>query len=208
MSYVALDRAIWTSTVLKEGPLVVATWLLLLADADRYGETRATPASIASVLRVKDAEVEKAFKVLASPDPKSRNKEDKGCRMIELEDGRWRLTSFEKYKALATRAGAAERQKRYEERKKELGPHPLMPKGGRPKLEVEGYKLIREICKFDPKLSDLDGAQVLIECAGWTDRDGAFRSKARLESMSDDHLLRTLTDLRARLEDVRERTGK
>lgn len=208
MSYVALDRAIWTSTVLKEGPLVVAAWLLLLADADRYGETRATPSSIASVLRVKDAEVEKAFKVLCAPDPKSRNKDAKGARMVALEDGRWRLTSFDKYKALATKAGAADRQRRYEQGKKELGPHPLMPKGGRPKLETEGYQLIREICKFDPKLTDLDGAQVLIDCAGWTDRDGAFRSKARLESMTDDHLLRTVSDLRARLEDVRERTGK
>lgn len=83
-----------------------------------------------------------------------------------------------------------------------------MPKGGRPKLESEGYRLIRQICELDPKLNEYDGAQVLIECAGWTDRDGQFKSKVRLETMSDDHLLRTISDLRARLDDTREKTGK
>jgi hypothetical protein len=116
VSYVALDRAIWTSTVLKEGPVVVATWLLLLADADRYGETRATPSSIASVLRVDDAAVEKAFKVLASPDPKSRNKEHAGRRMIDKGNGLWQLVSYPIYKEMATKASAVDRQQRYEQR--------------------------------------------------------------------------------------------
>jgi hypothetical protein len=118
MSYVAVDRDIWTSTVLKEGPVVVATWLLLMADADRYGVTRATPTSIASVLRIPDAEVEQAFDILLKPDPNSRNKASKGARMEALGDGSYFLTSYVKYKDRATKAAAARRQKEYEERKK------------------------------------------------------------------------------------------
>lgn len=118
MSYVAVDRDIWTSTVLKEGPTVVAAWLLLMADADRHGITRATPTSIASVLRVSDEEVEEAFATLMAPDKRSRNKDERGARMIDLGDGRYELVSFGKYKDRATKAGAARRQREYEERKK------------------------------------------------------------------------------------------
>ena len=118
MSYVAVDRDIWTSTILKEGPVVVATWLLLLADADRYGVTRATPTSIASVLRVSDDEVVEAYERLLAPDRSSRNKESGGARMIAQEDGSYLLVSFVKYKERATKLNAARRQKEYEERKK------------------------------------------------------------------------------------------
>jgi hypothetical protein len=119
VSYVAVDRDIWTSTVLKEGPTVVATWLLLMADADRHGITRATPTAIASVLRVPDEEVEEAFDILMKPDKRSRNKDEDGRRMIDLGDGRYELVSFNKYKERATKAGAARRQHEYEQRKKE-----------------------------------------------------------------------------------------
>lgn len=121
MSYVALDKSILTSTVLKEGPLVVAVWILLLADADRYGETRATPIALASLLRVKDDDVIRAFKVLASPDPNSRNKKHKGARIVSLGEGRWKLISYENYKRLASKAYAVERQLRHVKSKRELG---------------------------------------------------------------------------------------
>jgi hypothetical protein len=118
MSYVAVDRDIWTSTVLKEGPVVVATWLLLMADADRYGITRATPTSIASVLRVSDEEVEAAYEILLRPDKNSRNRDKGGARLERLEDGSYHLVSFSKYKERASKQNAARRQRDYLERKK------------------------------------------------------------------------------------------
>jgi hypothetical protein len=121
VSYVAVDRDIWTSTVLKEGPLVVATWLLLMADSDRHGITSATPTAIASVLRVEDEAVEKAFETLMAPDKRSRNRDEDGRRMIDLGDGRYELVSFGKYKDRATKAGAARRQREHEARKKARG---------------------------------------------------------------------------------------
>ncbi len=119
MSYVAVDRDIWTSTVLKQGPVVVSTWLLLMADADRYGITRATPSSIASVLRVDDDLVDDAFETLMSPDRSSRNKDAKGARLIKQDDGAYLLVSFDKYKQKASKKGAVERQGRYEKRLRE-----------------------------------------------------------------------------------------
>jgi len=124
MSYVALDQDIWTSTMLKEGPVVVSTWILLLASADRHGITRATPSSIASVLRVSDEEIEEAYRTLLSPDPKSRNQDEGGIRMVEQDDGSYLLVSFAKYKKRASKINAARRQAEYEARLREAGDSP------------------------------------------------------------------------------------
>jgi hypothetical protein len=85
--------------------------------------------------------------------------------------------------------------------------HPLV-KGRRPQLEQDGYDLIREIAAAEERLTpgqSRDPTEVLLQAAGWQDRDGRTRAKARLETMSDDHLIRTLDDLRADLAALRER---
>lgn len=117
MTYSPLDADLLTSTVLKEGPDVVAVWVLLLASMDKLHETRLTPASAASLLRISDERSEAAFAVLASPDPKSRNQEHGGRRIIAGRDGAWMLVSGEKYARRASRAAASERQRRYLDRK-------------------------------------------------------------------------------------------
>ena len=43
MSYTPLDSGILTSSVLANGPDVVAVWTLILASADKLGETEITP---------------------------------------------------------------------------------------------------------------------------------------------------------------------
>lgn len=75
-----------------------------------------------------------------------------------------------------------------------LPAHPLLRDGGRAKLERDGYGLITRITELKP---ELEPTEVLVQAAGWSDRQGAFRTKARLETMSDDHLIRTVSDLRA-----------
>src|SRR5512134_2624473 len=118
MGYTPLDRGILTSTLLKNGPDVVACWLLVLADTDRSGESGMTPEAAAGLLRMPDDRAEAAFAVLSGPDPKSRNKMFGGRRIVARPNGRWFVVSHEKYQWLASRAAATKRQAEYVARKK------------------------------------------------------------------------------------------
>lgn len=71
--------------------------------------------------------------------------------------------------------------------------------GRRPDMEREAYRLIREIGVLEP---DRDPTEILLEAAKWQGKDGGFRSKVRVETMSDDHLIRTVHDLKSILAEV------
>jgi hypothetical protein len=120
MSWNPLHDSLLSSSVLAEGPDVVAVWALLIASADRNGTSELTVPFVASVLRIEDERVEEAFRVLSSPDPKSRNKEAEGRRIVPLNDGGWLLVSHGKYRERASRQAAADRQARYAAKKKAL----------------------------------------------------------------------------------------
>lgn len=119
MSYTPLDDSLLTSTLLKEGPDVVAVWALILASANKLGESGMQQSVAASLLRISDERAEAAFQTLAAPDPCSRNQEQGGRRILPCKDGRWLIVSHQKYQWLASRAAATERQRRYELRQKE-----------------------------------------------------------------------------------------
>jgi uncharacterized protein YdaU (DUF1376 family) len=72
--------------------------------------------------------------------------------------------------------------------------------GRRPEIEKDGYRLIREINALEP---DRDPTEILLEAAKWQTKEGGFRSKVRLETMTDDHLIRTVHDLKATLEEAK-----
>lgn len=118
MTWNPLDDSLLTSSLLAEGPDVVATWSLFICSADRYGETQLTVPFVASLLRISDDRAQHAFDVLAAPDARSRNKEHEGRRIVPLEDGGWLVVSHAKYREKASRMAAAERQARYLERMK------------------------------------------------------------------------------------------
>lgn len=118
MSYTPLDRSFLTSTLLKEGPVVVACWTLLLAAADKLGESDMQPSAAASLLRIPDEQAEQAFEILAAPDPKSRNDEYDGRRIVKMDNGHWQVVSFGKYQALASKAMSISRARKYEQNKR------------------------------------------------------------------------------------------
>jgi hypothetical protein len=76
--------------------------------------------------------------------------------------------------------------------------------GRRPELERKGYRLIREHGALEP---DRDPTDILLEAATWVSKDGRERSKLRLETMTDDHLIRTVRDLERNLEAVKRERG-
>ena len=63
--------------------------------------------------------------------------------------------------------------------------------------------MVAAIAELEP---EKDPTEILAEAASWEGRDGAIRSKVRLETMSDDHLIRTIQDLKKNLEVARGAT--
>lgn len=118
MGWTPLDEGLLTSTLLAKGPTPVAIWTLLLASSDRFGVSKLTPSAAASLLRISDDEALKAFETLQGNDPGSRNPAHNGKRIIKTEDGYWALVSFDKYRKITSKNRAAERQRKYMERKK------------------------------------------------------------------------------------------
>lgn len=119
MGWTPLDEGLLTSTLLAKGPTPVAIWALLLASSDRYGVSKLTPSAAASLLRIPDEEALKAFDSLQGNDPGSRNPAHNGKRIIKTEEGYWALVSFDKYRKITSKSNAAERQRKYIERKRE-----------------------------------------------------------------------------------------
>lgn len=118
MSWIPLDDGMLTSTLLKEGPTPVAIWTLILASCDRYGISKLQPSAAASLLRIPDEEAEKAFEVLSREDKDSRNPAHHGRRISRTDDGYWLVVSFDKYRRIASKQRAAQRQAEYMKRKK------------------------------------------------------------------------------------------
>jgi hypothetical protein len=116
MPYAILDSSILQSTILKNGPVVLAVWTLVLASKDKFNETRITPSAIAGLLRIDDEDVEKAWNILISPDPQSRHKEFEGRRIVPAEgkDGAWFVVTGDHYQELASKASAEKRKQKYE----------------------------------------------------------------------------------------------
>ncbi len=117
MSYTVLDSSLLQSTILKEGPIVLAVWTLILASKDKFDETRITPSAIASLLRIDDAVVEQAWTLLASPDPKSRHKDYEGRRIVAKGKGTWFVVTGDHYQSLASKASKEVRKLKYEQNK-------------------------------------------------------------------------------------------
>jgi len=76
--------------------------------------------------------------------------------------------------------------------------------GRRTEMERDAYRLIREVNALEP---DKDPTEILLEAARWEGKDGRSRSKVRVEAMTDDHLIRTVHDLKANLEMARKKHG-
>ena len=123
MSFTLLDAGSVYSTVFRQGPMVWAVWCAILAQKDADGVTPMTPEFLAAQWRMDDGgSIQKAWDVLAAPDPSSKNKEHEGRRIIPTPDGRWFVVSHEKYRQIHREAYRreqnAEAKRRQREREK------------------------------------------------------------------------------------------
>jgi uncharacterized protein YdaU (DUF1376 family) len=79
--------------------------------------------------------------------------------------------------------------------------NPLIPAGGRPKLEIECLNLVTRMAA----LTGEDPIDVIARASGY---EGAKRTKLNPASMTDDRLLNTIRDLRADVTEEERARGK
>ena len=75
----------------------------LLTLANRDGEVDMTPEAIAAVTNVPVERVRAVLERLSSPDPKSRNPNAEGRRIVPIDEGRdwgWRIVNYHHYRGI------------------------------------------------------------------------------------------------------------
>ena len=96
MAFTPLDSNFIFSTIVSEGPDVVATWVLLLASKDKFHESELQAPAVAKLLGSPVERADAAFEILSSPDLRSRNREYEGRRIIRQPSGTWLIVTGEK----------------------------------------------------------------------------------------------------------------
>ncbi len=123
MSYVKLFESILDSTVWQEDLHVKVVWITMLAMKDIDGVVHASIPGLAKRAGVTTPQCEEALAKFLGPDPYSRTKTNDGRRIAEV-DGGWEVLNHDKYRDLLDaddqRAKAAERMRRYRERKRDV----------------------------------------------------------------------------------------
>lgn len=117
MAFTPLDHNFLFSTIVSEGPDVVATWVLLLASKDKFHESELQAPAVAKLLGIPVERADAAFEILSSPDLRSRNREYEGRRIIRQPSGTWLIVTGDKYQERASRAAAEARKTKYEKNK-------------------------------------------------------------------------------------------
>jgi hypothetical protein len=85
--YIPLFCSITDSTIWSADAETCKVFITLLAKADPEGYVAAAPDGIAATARLPVETVERALAVLMAPDPRSRNKENDGRRVVEVPRG-------------------------------------------------------------------------------------------------------------------------
>lgn len=113
--YTKLFSSIVHSTIWREPDHVRLVWVTMLALADREGRIEASVPGLADVARVSLEQCADALKRFGEPDKWSRNRENEGRRIEDIEGG-WRLLNHGRYRALMS---ADERREKDRVRKAE-----------------------------------------------------------------------------------------
>jgi hypothetical protein len=97
MPYAKLDSCIISSSIWSEANGTRLVWITMLAMKDDLGFVSASHKGLARMANVSIEETEEALKVLSSPDPDSRTKDNEGRRVSEVEGG-WIVLNHDKYR--------------------------------------------------------------------------------------------------------------
>lgn len=113
--FVKLFRSIFDGTLGMDSD-VRHGFMDLLALANRDGEVDMTPEAIARVTSVPLERVLSVLERLSSPDPKSRNPNEDGRRIIAIDEGRewgWRIVNYHHYRGIRDQRERREYHREY-----------------------------------------------------------------------------------------------
>ena len=106
MGYAPLFDTLTKGTLCGRWP-DIGLWPIVLSLGDRYGVVDVTPTYIASVTGLPIEEVSACMKRFCEPDPRSRSSEEKGARLVLIDEHRdwgWRIVNHASYREKARKA--------------------------------------------------------------------------------------------------------
>lgn len=115
------------SSVWKLDDTTRIVWITMLALKDYSGVVSCSLPGLASLAGKSIDETVKALEVLAAPDPMSRNQDNEGRRIKEIEHCKWKILNHEYYRdkmaSEKRRAYQAKKQREYRTNKPSQCPH-------------------------------------------------------------------------------------
>jgi hypothetical protein len=119
VGFTKLDEDFFDSSLVAEGPIPTAVFVLLLAKAKPDGIARVAATVVGGRLGLTDEQTREAFDVLQGPDPHSRSLEHEG-RRIKRVDGGWLVLNYKKRREMGLREAVRE----YDRERKRAKPVP------------------------------------------------------------------------------------
>jgi uncharacterized membrane protein YgcG len=100
VGFTKLDEDFFDSSLVDEGPIPVAIFVLLLSKAKADGIAHVAAPVVGNRLRLTPDQTAEGFRVLQAPDPNSRSLAHDG-RRIERVDGGWLILNYQERRAKA-----------------------------------------------------------------------------------------------------------
>jgi hypothetical protein len=225
MGFTKLDEDFFDSSLVAEGPVPTAVFVLLLAKVKPDGVARVAATVVGGRLGLTAEQTAHAFDVLQSPDPHSRSLEHEG-RRIQRVDGGWLILNYKKRRDMGLREAVREYdrgRKKVRKIPEDSGSFPessasasvVVPSvegvqgedargealihQGRVAKEREFYALVSQLAR----LEDMDGPEVARTMTSYEREGKRVGGKVRPETLSDGALDKSLADGRAWLEEAK-----
>ena len=94
-----LFQSTFTGSMFGAGPTVFSVWAYTIAHAYK-GEVELNPQLLAAILGTDPASVDEAIVYLCAPDPRSRNPEAEGRRLVHLAGFTFQVVTYDHYRAI------------------------------------------------------------------------------------------------------------
>lgn len=136
----------YTGSMYGAGPVVFAVWGYVIA-MTRNSTVELNPVMLGNILGCSAEEVTQAIEKLCAPDPKSRNREHEGRRLIREGEFQYHVTGWERYNAIRSeedrRCYQREWQREYRRRRKTV--KQMGAEGGACQALVEGFNATNQV---------------------------------------------------------------
>lgn len=100
MGYGKTFESTFTGSMVGIGPTTFSVWFYCIASCKPPGLVELNPVLLAVIIGCSEQEIEDAIQTLSNPDPRSRNKDEDGRRLIREGQFLFRMPSWPKYNAI------------------------------------------------------------------------------------------------------------